>query len=52
MGFKITVINLLAIDRHGKTELESVKKKKAKERQKTCKFRSVENKLEHERKKK
>ena len=28
MGFKITVINLLAIDRHGKTELESVKKKK------------------------
>lgn len=53
MGFKITVINLLAIDRHGKTELESVKKKKikAKESQKTCKFRSVENKLEHERKK-
>lgn len=30
MGFKITVINLLAIDRHGKTELESVKKKKLK----------------------
>ena len=36
-----------------KMELESVKKKKikAKESQKTCKSRSVENKLEHERKK-
>ena len=34
MGFKITVINLLAIDRHGKTELESVKKKKKLKRDK------------------
>ena len=51
MGFKITGINLLAIDRH---MAKLCKKKfffKAKERQKTCKSRSVGDKLEHERKK-
>lgn len=55
MGFKTAVINVLAIDRHGKNGTRICKKKKkkikAKESQKTCKSRSVENKLEHERKK-
>lgn len=54
MGFKTAVINVLAIDRHGKNGTRICKKKKkikAKESQKTCKSRSVENRLEHERKK-